>query len=129
MEREGRDEKQPGSADIRVLKGVDIKNRDLPEWYVRSHNVIMYVLGVIEVLLGLRLLFKLLGANPANGFVSFLYSLTSVFIIPFRGIFRTVASSGAAAKFVFEPATVIAMIIYAIAAYGLVKLIRLRLPA
>lgn len=87
----------------------------------RSQRVVYYILGIIEVLLGLRLIFKLLGANFRNAFVSFLYSLTSIFVIPFIGIFRTVASAGS----VLEPATIVAMIIYAIIAYGIVKLINL----
>jgi hypothetical protein len=89
--------------------------------YHREQNVVYYILGVIEVLLGLRFLFKLLGANAGSGFVSFIYSLTSIFVLPFIGIFRTVASTGA----VFEPATVIAMIMYGIIAYGIIRLIRI----
>ncbi|KPU45523.1 hypothetical protein OXPF_07560 [Oxobacter pfennigii] len=87
----------------------------------REQNVVYYVLGILEVLLGLRLLFKLLGANASSGFVSFLYSLTRIFIVPFQGIFNMVASDGA----VFEPATAVAMLIYAIIAYGVVYLLRL----
>lgn len=87
----------------------------------RQQNVVYYILGVIEVLLGLRLLFKLLGANSGNAFVNFLYSLSGIFVLPFYGIFRTVVSTGS----VFEPATAVAMIIYAIIAYGVVRLIRL----
>lgn len=88
----------------------------------RYTNVVYYILGIIEALLGLRLLFRLLGANPASGFVSMLYALTRVFTIPFQGIFSTVRSSGS----VFEPATAVAMVIYALIAYGIVRLIRLR---
>lgn len=94
---------------------MDIVNRH------KAQNYIYYVLGIIEALLGLRLLFRLLGANPSSGFVSFLYTLTRVFILPFIGIFKTVASDGA----VFEPATALAMIIYALIAYGAARLFHL----
>jgi hypothetical protein len=87
----------------------------------REQNVVYYVLGTIEALLVLRLLFKLLGANTSSGFVSFLYSLTNVFILPFIGIFRVVATTGS----VFEPASAVAMIIYALIGYRIVRLIRL----
>jgi len=87
----------------------------------RGQNVIYYILGVIESLLGLRLLFKLLGANPSSGFVNFLYSLTRIFISPFVGIFKTVST----AESVFEPATAVAMVIYALIAYGIASLLRL----
>jgi hypothetical protein len=87
----------------------------------RWENAVYYCLGVIEVLLGLRLLFKLLAANPGNAFVSFLYSLTGIFVMPFLGIFRTVRSVGS----IFEPAAATAMVIYAIIAYGIVRLMKL----
>lgn len=87
----------------------------------KAQNVVYYILGIMEVLLVFRLIFKLLAANSANGFVSMLYSLTGIFILPFVGIFRTSASAGA----VFEPATAIAMIFYGILAYGIIKLIQM----
>lgn len=129
MDQKERKANQPENENTPIFRRADLRDRNMPEWYIRAHNMIMYVLGVIEVLLGLRLLFKLLGANPGNSFVSFLYSLTNVFVIPFKGIFKTVASDGGAANFVFEPATAVAMIMYGIIAYGVVRLIRLRLPA
>lgn len=129
MDQKERKVNQSENQDTPIFRRTDLRDRHLPEWYIRAHNVIMYVLGVIEVLLGLRLLFKLLGANPGNSFVNFLYSLTNVFVIPFKGIFRTVATEGGAANYVFEPATAVAMIMYGIIAYGVVRLIRLRLPA
>lgn len=89
--------------------------------YRRWQNVIYYIAGVIEALLGLRLIFKLLGASTGSGFVNFLYSLTRVFILPFIGIFRTVSSVGS----VFEPATAVAMVIYFLIAYGIVSMLRI----
>lgn len=87
----------------------------------KQQNVVYYVLGIIEVILAFRLIFKLLAANSANSFVSMLYSLTGIFIFPFIGIFRTTASAGA----VFEPATAIAILFYMILAYGIIKLIQM----
>lgn len=87
----------------------------------RKQNVIYYLLGVIEVLLALRLLFKILGANPLNFFVNIIYLLTNILIFPFVGIFRISASAGS----VFEPAVVIGMMIYGVIAYGAARLIKL----
>lgn len=87
----------------------------------REQKIVYYILGIIEVLLAFRLIFKILGANPASGFVRFLYALTRVMILPFLGIFRTAASAG----YVFEPATIIAMIVYAVIAYGIVRLLKI----
>ncbi|TYQ18084.1 UNVERIFIED_CONTAM: hypothetical protein Cloal_0489 [Acetivibrio alkalicellulosi] len=99
----------------------------MPLWYLKSRHGIYYTLGVIEVLLAFRFMFKLLGANTLSGFVVFLYAITNIVIAPFSGIFDSFVTNGLAAQSVFEPATLIAMMIYAIAAWGLVRLIRINL--
>jgi uncharacterized membrane protein len=87
-------------------------------WITR---VVYFLLGVLEVILVLRFLFKLLGANAGNGFVVFLYNLSYFFVAPFSGIFNnpTIGNN------VFEITTIIAMIVYALIAWGLVSLGRL----
>jgi len=86
-------------------------------------RVVYYILGVIEALLGFRLVFKLLGANPENAFVSAIYSISDLFLAPFVGIFRTATAQGVETQAVLEPATIIAMAVYALVAWGIVKLI------
>lgn len=103
-----------------------VNNHPLPLWYIKSRNAIYYILGVIEVLLAFRFLFKLLGANQASGFVSFIYSLTGIFVAPFTGIFSPFVTEGLSVRSVFEPSVIIAFIVYAIIAWGLVMLIRLK---
>src|SRR3990172_8235132 len=90
----------------------------------RTYQVIWYILGVIEVLLAFRVLLKLLNANSASGFVSFIYALSSVFAQPFAGILKITASSG----IVLEWSTLIAMAVYAVLAYGIVMLLQLIKP-
>ncbi len=97
-----------------------------PDWFVRMRSAIYYLLGAIEVLLAFRLLFKLLGANAGNALVASLYSITKGLIAPFSGIFNTLVTKGAAAQYVFEPATIIAMIVYAAIARALVGAVKLR---
>ncbi|NLY18166.1 MAG: YggT family protein [Clostridiaceae bacterium] len=94
-----------------------------PTWFIKSRYIIYYILGLLEVLLTLRFLFMLLGANPRSGFSSFLYAITGIFIAPFSGIFNPVSTTGLTAKSVLDPATIIAMLIYALAAWGIVKLL------
>jgi nitrogen fixation protein FixH len=86
-------------------------------------RMIYYILGIIEVLLTFRLIFKLLGANPNSGFVSLIYSISQVFTVPFTAIFRSAATQGIETKAVIEPSTIIAMVVYALIAWGIVKLI------
>ncbi len=87
-----------------------------------ASRVVYYILGVLEVLLAFRLVFKLLGANPNSGFVSFIYSITRVFLLPFTTIFRSAVTEGIETKAILEPGTIIAMFVYALVAWGIVKL-------
>ena len=73
-------------------------------------RVIYIIGGIIITLCGLRLLFVLLDANPANGFVNFVYQASLPFVRPFFGIFNYTPSYGGHA---FEFATLIAVIVYA----------------
>ncbi len=88
-----------------------------------TRRAVYYILGVLEVLLAFRLIFKLLGANPGSGFVAGIYSISQVFLAPFHAIFRTATSQGIETKAVLEPGTIIAMVVYALIAWGIVKLI------
>lgn len=77
------------------------------------------VLGVLEVILLLRLFFRLLGASRDSGFIVFLYGLSHVFVAPFNGIFNDQALGS---RGVFEVSTLIAMLVYALLAWGIVVL-------
>lgn len=85
----------------------------------RGTQVVWYILGFIEALLAFRFVLKLLGANPAAGFSSFIYGITYVFATPFLSVFqntRFVAGS------IFEWTTLLAMLVYWIIAMGIIKL-------
>lgn len=97
---------------------------DAPKWrYRKTKRLIYYILGLLETLLAFRLVLKLLGANPASGFVKFIYGVTGVFIAPFTAIFSPVVSQGLETRSFLEPATITAMLIYALIVWGIIKLI------
>lgn len=87
----------------------------------RGVQIVWYVLGVLEALLAFRFLLKLLGANPAAGFTSFVYSLSYPFTLPFSSVFGASQVSGS----VFEWTTLLAMVVYALLALAIVKLLRM----
>jgi len=97
---------------------------DSRERYLKLRKIVSYVLGILEFLLVFRLIFKLLGANPASGFVSFIYTVSGILLAPFSGIFRTAVTQGIETKSVLEPANIIAMFVYALIAYGIIMLIK-----
>jgi uncharacterized protein YggT (Ycf19 family) len=86
----------------------------------RATEVIYLVFGIIDGLLLIRLVLKLLAANPLAGFSKFIYGLTDVFMAPFRNLLPTV---GGGSGSVLEMSAVIAIIVYALIGWALVRLI------
>ena len=86
-------------------------------------HLVYFLFGALEILLAFRLVLKLAGANISSAFVGFIYGLTGIFILPFEGIFRRGTAPGIETTSVFEPATLVAIIVYAVVAWGIVKLL------
>ena len=92
---------------------------------IKLRNIVYYILGILEAFLAFRLIFKLLGANPVSTFVSLIYTISGILLVPFSGIFRSAVNQGIETKSVLEPAIIIAMIVYALVAYAVVRLIKI----
>jgi len=92
---------------------------------LRARRIVCYIAGVLEVLLACRFVLKLLGANTKSIFVSIVYSVSQIFLYPFSGIFRSAVTKGIETKSVLESSTIIAVIVYALVAWGIVKLIEI----
>ena len=88
-------------------------------------NLVFYGAGVIEILLLFRFILKILGANPGSMFVSFIYAVSGIFEMPFRGIFRSTAGQGIETSSILEPSTVVALFVYLVIAVGITQLIKL----
>jgi len=84
-------------------------------------RIIYTILGILEILLGIRFVLQLIGANPASGFATFIYGITGVFVAPFAGLIGTPASGG----MTFEVTTLIAMAVYALLFWVIVRVIRI----
>jgi hypothetical protein len=67
---------------------------------------------------------KLLGANSAAGFTSFIYGITHPFAAPFLNVFRITRVEGS----VFEWTTLLAMLVYWLIALALIKLLVMGKP-
>ncbi|PKN18976.1 MAG: YggT family protein [Deltaproteobacteria bacterium HGW-Deltaproteobacteria-6] len=84
----------------------------------RGTQVVWYLLGIIEVLLAFRFVLRLLGANPQAGFSRFIYTVSYPFAAPFLKVFQaSKVESG-----VFEWTTLLAMFVFLLIAWGIVKL-------
>ncbi|KKT01267.1 MAG: hypothetical protein UW07_C0039G0006 [Candidatus Nomurabacteria bacterium GW2011_GWF2_43_8] len=84
----------------------------------RGTQIVWYILGVLEVLLAFRFVLKLLGANPGAGFTNFIYKVTYIFASPFLSVFKVSQVEGS----IFEWTTLLAMLVYWLIAYGIIKL-------
>jgi len=84
----------------------------------RGTQIVWYILGILEVILAFRFVLKLLGANSSAGFTSFIYGITYPFAAPFLSVFKLTDVNGS----VFEWTTVLAMLVYWLIAWGIVKL-------
>lgn len=79
------------------------------------------VFGVIEFLIGMRVLLKLFGANPTAPFVNWVYETSAPILAPFLGMFPAPKLQGG---FVIEFSALFGLLAYAFVAYGITELIK-----
>jgi hypothetical protein len=91
---------------------------------VVAQRVIWFLVGVINIIVAIRFVLLLLGANREAGFTDFIYSLSTPFVSPFVGIFGEPTYGRA----VFEVSSLLAIIIYTLIAWGIVKLLTITRP-
>jgi len=85
-------------------------------------RIIATIFSVIELILAIRFILKLLGASASNGFVQGLYNVTQPWVGLFEGIFKTMSTNIAGIHGIFEPATVIAVIVTGLIEWAVFKL-------
>ena len=91
------------------------------------NRVIWFIVGLMAVLLAIRFVLLLTGANENAGFAQLIYGVTGWMVGPFAGLFGNVTYPGAEQTGVFEAASLIAIVVYALVGWGLTKLADLAL--
>lgn len=86
----------------------------------KVNQVIWYLTHIVAVLLIIRVLLLLLGAN-ARGIVMFLYDITDIFVAPFIGVFPAPSEGGS----YFDTAGILAIGFYYLLAFIATTFIRL----
>jgi hypothetical protein len=85
-------------------------------------RIVGVVFGLIEVILAFRLVFSFQEANLTNSFVRFIFNITQFFVGLFSGIFSNVTISMIETKVVFEPETLIAIVVVALVSWSILEL-------
>ncbi len=86
----------------------------------RGNAWVWYIVGVIDLLLLLRIVFYLAGAESV-GFANLLYGITGPLVAPFRGIFPNPDAAGS----YFDMAALAAIVIFALLGWIVSRLIDL----
>jgi len=86
----------------------------------RLVKFIYFLTGALGVLLLLRVLLRMFGANPNNTFAQVIYSLSDPFVAPFATLFGTPEFGKSQ---VFEINTLVAIVAYVILGYLVGRLI------
>lgn len=88
-------------------------------------RIMQVIFALIQIMLVFRFAFKLLGANASNVFVNLIYATTAPLVGLFEGIFSEVNMEGNTFA-VFEPATVIAIIVTAAVSYIVLRMLSVK---
>ena len=84
-------------------------------------DFLRWFITVLEVILAIRFILKLIGADPTNLFAGFLYALTDIVLSPFSTIVHTPSLRTNQA---FEWSTLIAMAIYWLLFWAIMRFLR-----
>jgi YggT family protein len=98
---------------------VEDLNADRRLFASRLAQIVWLLFGVLEALIGLRIILKLIAANPSNPFANLVYSFTDLFLWPFSGITVAPSFNG----MVFEIPAIIALLVYAMVGWLLTRLV------
>lgn len=85
------------------------------------YHVVNFIVGLIQIILALRFILRLLGANPASGFTQFVYDISAPLMAPFVGIFGSSVTEGS----VVEWSVLVAMAVYALISYIVLQVVSL----
>lgn len=98
------------------------RHQDAQRNYILSRIIraIYYLSSALAILIFLRFVLRLAGANPQNQVFEFIYSLSEVFVYPFRDLFATPELLGSA---VLDLNALIALVTYLLLTWLFVRAI------
>ena len=97
----------------------DEPERGLRIFTFKATQLVWLGFGILETLIALRILLKLIAANPASPIAVLIYGFTDLFLFPFAGLTATPAVGG----MVLELSSFFAMVVYALIAWAIERTI------
>jgi uncharacterized protein YggT (Ycf19 family) len=79
--------------------------------YHRARRTVFTIVRIVSIFIFIRFLLMLFGADPFNGFASFIYGITFPFVLPFQGLFG-LGREPTLGVSVFEGSSLVAIAIY-----------------
>lgn len=110
--------KQQSGVERREIVTEDLNAQRL-QTLERVSALVTFLFSLLEGLIGLRVLLKLMEANPRNAFASSIYNFTNLFLAPFSGLTINPNAGG----IVLEITSIVAMIVYALLAWAIIRLV------
>jgi hypothetical protein len=92
------------------------------EYRESVYKIVQFVwllFGGLEGLIAIRMVLRLIGANPNSWFTALVYQLTDLFLWPFQSITLNPSFQ----NFVLEITSLIALLVYALLGWAIVRLI------
>lgn len=85
-------------------------------------NSISFLVGLLEILLVLRFVLRVAGANTQNTFAQFIYNISDPFVAPFSTLFISPTTRDAGS--IFDLNVLVAIVIYALLGWIAISLVR-----
>jgi len=73
-----------------------------------ARRVVIFIFGIVQAVIGLRIVLLLLDARESNGLVSAILDVSQIFVGPFEGILRTNALTSGGS--ILDVAAIVALI-------------------
>lgn len=115
-------ERPVSEREVRVAQDRSFRDRQLTQRQValrKATNLVWWFTGIVEGLIGLRVVLRMMAANPGNPFANFVYTVSDVFLWPFQTLVNNPSSEGV----VLEVSSIVAMIVYLLLAWVFVELL------